>query len=414
MQKNIILIITACLTMCFSSCRKDIDKSSEQPGSIKSIPEYGEPAEQMILGRKLQNAYSVTYMQAAYDTLCIKSRLNQLPYPINIGLQIRTTHLYIRFLPQNISEYDYLIDQSGLELFAYPLDYEIVQPGLYYIDPSITPEEMTWLYTVISVKDAGNITLPYEILDYCFIPDDPSSPGGTIEEETLILLELEALRITGNITEEEYNEGVGTRGGAKPQGYIRVRNNSPNNNVLEGVKKVKVRVHNIVKWDAAYTDEIGYYKMSKKYLTNVHYAVIYENATGFKVWGNFAFLAPAHYDLGINSKSGYSRNIETNSDAWLWSTVNNAAYIYREKMCPNLNVTKPASNLRLWTVRMGGNWTGCAPMAHRFSLASATLANFLGVFSVTSKLFYITSVMPDVFIIKKLYRYQRLLCHRFS
>ena len=51
-------------------------------------------------------------------------------------------------------------------------------------------------------------------------------------------------------------------------------------------KKVKVRVHNIVKWCSTYTDENGYYKMSKSYLTNVHYTLVLGKCGEITLSGN--------------------------------------------------------------------------------------------------------------------------------
>jgi hypothetical protein len=350
-------------------------------------------------------------MMSAYNDLLNTNDSLLLTVSFSTNVHIDTTHLYVKIFPRDTTEYSYLINTSGLELFTYPLDYEIVQEGLYYCDPvgnaggNTGTAGTACFYAVIPVEDVNKVTrMKYTILEYCYIPDENSHEAQSLGEDyvtTLMLLEAEALWTTNNLTFSDYQEAKSaalTRGSAHPTGYIRVKNTTTNN--LEGVKKVKVRVHNIVKWSTTDTDETGYYKIPKSYRTNVHYAVIFENATGFKVWGNLAFLAPANYSLGWYSKSGHTRNIETNSNAWLWATVNNAAYIYREKMCPNLNITKPASNLRLWTVRMGGSWTGSAPMAKRFSLASGTLNQFLGVFSVTAQLAFIASVMPDVFIIK--------------
>ncbi|PKP08199.1 MAG: hypothetical protein CVU09_16995 [Bacteroidetes bacterium HGW-Bacteroidetes-4] len=223
-------------------------------------------------------------------------------------------------------------------------------------------------------------------------------------------LEIEAFRITGNLNDENTLKSANAiQGKDKPEGTIRVDNNSIKSGSstkvgLEGVMKVKVRVHNFVKWDSEYTGEDGKYKMGKYFRTNVHYAVVYENATGFKIWGNWAMFSPAIYNMGWHSKSGHSRDIYTNSKAWLWSTVNNGAYYYREKLCPKYGVSKPPAGLRIWTLRMDGQWGGSAPMGRQTYISLDNIATILtiGVFSKIATTVYaaIRLCMPDIFILQ--------------
>lgn len=237
---------------------------------------------------------------------------------------------------------------TTLEIFDFPLDYEILDEGVYYHDPSIPFNDITWLYSSVKV-DYNFPDVDNEILEECYIPDWESKTGYPELMDFLRKLELEAFRITGNLNDDpllDVNKG-------KPSGRISVINTQ--NNQALGVQKVKVRVHNFVKWESKFTNTTGDYQMSKNFLTNVHYAIIYENETGFKIWGNYAFLLPATYNLGWNSSSGKSITLDTNTIAWLWSTVNNASYIFREVICPQFGVNKPSASLRLWTFRTNGN-----------------------------------------------------------
>ena len=89
---------------------------------------------QIVLGQKYDNPYSVRNMVAAYSDL--KNSGEQIG-----NIQIRTTDLYVRFLPQDTAQYNSLEQDTNLVLFDYPLDYEIVQEGDYYHDPSIPAGE---------------------------------------------------------------------------------------------------------------------------------------------------------------------------------------------------------------------------------------------------------------------------------
>ncbi|MCL2311084.1 MAG: hypothetical protein FWC41_01155 [Firmicutes bacterium] len=411
MKKLSLISVICCLCIFFIGCKKEFDSHSEQNvrsnKSGTNVNENGlnfdgEPWDEIILGNQLVNAYSVANMRIAYDSLVVNSKSNLFsPATLIHNLTIETTHLYICLKPKDSTEYDYLIEKSGLTLFPYPLDYEIIQQGLVYNRPGANKGDLPWFYTTVPVEQAGKIEMDYEVLEKCYIPSELVSVearNNSAFTETMAMLELEALWQTKNITQDEYDHAVSAKGAKYPTGYIKVKNTTTGN--YEGVKKMKVRVHNIIKWCEAYTDENGYYKMSKSYLTKIHYAAIYENQTGFKIWGNWAFLAPANFCMGWNSNSGHSKNFDTNSKGWLWSTVNNAAYIYREKMCPAFNITKPASDLRLWTVRLSGGWLGSAPMAKRAPIQAAVFNTFVSIFGITSLLSYIAFVLPDIFIIK--------------
>jgi hypothetical protein len=330
-------------------------------------------------------------MKRAYESLVKKEGLKASTFDSTI---ITVTDLYIRFLPHSKEEMNLLLDDPTLELFDFPLDHEIIEEGVYYHDPTIPFDAITWLYTSVKVNDI----LPEvekEILEECFIPDEETKTRDPKLYSFLSRLEIESFKITGNLDDDfQFNESK-----AKPSGIIKVNNTQ--SNIPEGLRKAKVRVHNFVKWDSKFTNLDGSYQMSKKFLTNVHYAVIYENETGFKIWGNYAFLLPATYNLGWHSNSGKSITFHTNSVAWLWSTVNNASHIYREILCPQLGVSKPPANLRFWTFRTNGNTgTGSAPMARQISMNNSTISNLLVGYGVTWLTWYITLCLPDIFILK--------------
>jgi len=321
-------------------------------------------------------------------------------------------------LPKDSLESNLLLKDTTLELFTYPLDYEIEESGCFYHDPSIPADQPTWLYTAVP---SGYVfpNVQYEILDECYIPDANISTGSNIQgaknvlngaDEFLGALETEAFRITDNEADIEYsNEGnnqVATRSifpsYKRPVGQIQVMNNALPTSAFQGVRHVKVRTHNFVKIGYGWTDDNGNYSVNERYLTNVYYSVIFENEDGFKIWGNYAFFSPAAYGMDWHSSSGYSRNIDTNSTAWLWATINNAAYDYNRK-CETLNIPRPPSDLRIWNLRMDGNWAGSTPMARHIGLSVNSLMDYLAI-SCTSAYTSCISLalslcMPDVFIL---------------
>jgi hypothetical protein len=91
----------------------------------------------------------------------------------------------------------------------------------------------------------------------------------------------------------------------------------------------------------------------------------FESKDGFKIWGNWAFLNEATYDMGKHSKSGLSRQIARNSGAWKWCCVNNAIQKYREH-ATNEGIKHPPVDLRVWVFDQDDEGvSGSAPMLRR-------------------------------------------------
>ena len=390
------------------SCQKDeLTTNLENQTEINSDLE---PKGMMVLGKQLENPYSVENMKKAYESLKSSGTLKSVTTDT---FKVVTNTLYIRFLPKDSSDLKTLWADTTIELFDYPMDYEIVEEGFYYHDPEIPECQPTWQYTSVPV----NYQFPevqYEIIEECYIPEDDEEDETELKSSYLGdfygQLEFEAFRITGNLNEEstlKSSNGIMAKK-KKPAGTIRVDNNAIKSRSstkigLEGVMKVKVRVHNFVKWDSKYTGEDGKYKMDKYYRTNIHYAVVFQNETGFTVWGNWASFACANYNMGWHSNSGYSRDIYTNSDAWLWASVNNAAYIYREKLCPKFGVSKPPTYTTIWARnKSNSKWAGSAPMLRHVAFTDAELnsMDIPATFSSDDNSWYLGGFLPDVFIYK--------------
>lgn len=373
-----------------TSCSKD----DLQIEDYSTVDEY-KIGQTIELGSKLENPYSVTNMQKALKKLKLENQLNKKKSEIDT---IIATHYYVRFLPKDFSELDKLSSDTLLELFDYPLDYDIITEGNYYHDPVIPKDFPTYQYTVVPIS--YNFTdISFEIIDEIYLSSEDNLDN-TKGECFYDLLEYEAMRLTGNLDESEEKDSKGLLPSKKsPKGYIYVDNTEPNIG-FDGVKHVKVRTQRFAKigWD--YTNVNGYYKINVGYRYNTHYSVIFVNDKGFKVWGNQALSAPAIYNMGKHSKSGYTKKFYTSSVGWLWSTVNNGVYDYREIYCPKYGINKPPSNMRIWTTRTGGDFGGSAPMARQVSMSASTLKDFLIGHGVRSFLAYITKCLPDIFILQ--------------
>ncbi|WP_299313097.1 hypothetical protein [uncultured Aquimarina sp.] len=195
-HKLSILIVFALLSIVLSSCQKGDDTLPENlEENITSKP-Y--PTGMLRFGKKLENPYSVFNMKKAWENI------NQNPeneISSSISIAIKPTHLYLKFKPKNDQELSVLKHQEDLDLYSYPLDYEIKEGGAYYIDPEIQEGVPTYQYAAYPIDKELPKVVEYEILEELFIPNEFQSytivkNGNTID--ILDLLEEEALKITGN------------------------------------------------------------------------------------------------------------------------------------------------------------------------------------------------------------------------
>jgi hypothetical protein len=141
--------------LIFLSCNKDefqVVDDTKQSENIYNT--NGVPDGMMKLGKKLKNPYSLSNMKKAFAQVSnLKSTAEDL----------KPTHFYVRFLPETTEEMTILIEDTLLKLYDYPFDYEIIQDGQYYHDPSIPLDKFTWLYTVVP-PDYVFPNVKYEIL----------------------------------------------------------------------------------------------------------------------------------------------------------------------------------------------------------------------------------------------------------
>lgn len=398
-------------------CAKDETFTEQSLSKIDSSTKVD-----FMLGRKIENAYSLEYMRKSYEVLKERCEISE-------SINIETTHLYIKLSPQDTAEMNCILADTVLELFPYPLDYELIGEGEYVVEENTTPD----LYTVIPVDHNLDGRINFEILEECFIPEDYD------ENPDLAKLELKALYLSGNISEEQIGQEINARASwwRRPAGSVKVCNTgdgNSNNYNYEPVRGVKVRVHNIVKISSMYTNSNGYYSSGKSFLTDVHYSAVFENSKGFKVWSNLGPFSPAIHNVGWHSKNGYDITIGANSCAWPWATINNATLDYYNVICPHFNIPQPYNKLRIWylsgvvgsIINSMGDWEGSTPMMRNITLSVASLAEYLFILGLlespalsitTAAVYGVMLCFPDVFITDKnrtTNSLRRLIFHELS
>ena len=349
-----------------------------------------------LLGEKLNNPYSLSNMQAAYESINRTRAGNPLK-----STKLEANCLYVRFLPKDSTDIA-ILQNSQLELFDYPLDYDIVVEGNTYHDPTLPKEQITWQYT--TVKPGFSFPdIEYQILDECFIPEETEETraGGILD----LAAELESLAILNANLPKKYHPEERTRAlgfGKKPEGTIKVRNDYTGYD--EGIRGVKVRCHFFVNICSGYTDENGKYILGNRYVCNPHYAIVYDNIKDFVIWGNYAFIAAANDNLGYQSNAGYSKTIMTSEKSWRWAVINNAAYDFY-KMCSSEGLKTPPAGLKIWCWP-NADYSSAPMLHHLLGVNSGTIASSLALVLapglataiIYSATLLISSGLPDITI----------------
>ena len=345
----------------------------------RSVDLSGISHEMMVLGERLADPYSVENVRLAVRSL----------YPEKVRQDIRPTDMYVRFLPEDETQYERLLSM-GFELLDHPLDHRIVLDGDYYHDPEIAADRITWQYVVVPAGTAFPDGIRCEVLDECYIAEhDTQTRADGIDWAAV---EREAFRLTGNGdlltpgTRAEEGEALA------PAGRITLLDEECNQGVPEGLSGVKVVVNSFVKFATAYTDDEGCYEMAKKFTGDVQYRLMFKNRRGFAIGVNLVLIPASLSTLGKHSPAGIDVEVDRYADWKLFTrcVVNNATAAYYDRCEETGDVSAPPAGLRLWIFR--NLRSSSTPMLQQGVLVdSGKLGEFLGDYASLVKMF-----LPDV------------------
>ena len=336
----------------------------------------------IVLGERLENPYTTKNMTKALNSL----------YPTKADrTDVKTTDLYVRFLPSDDAQYDFLND-LGLHLTDCPMDYEIVIDGDWYHDPSIPKEKVTWQYAVVPEDFRFPDHIRYEIIDECFIAEH--SVGTRSDGIDWEAVEREAYLLTGN---ESRLVSATTRAVSKvqPSGRITIEDKGFKGGLPYGVAGVQVSCNSFVKFDHAYTDRDGYYKMKKTFASDLRYRLVFKNEKGFSIGFNLVLVPASVSTLGKSSPEGVNMTVTKDSEDKLYRrcVVNNAAYDYISRCnSDDMGIDPPPSDLRLWIFN-GMEASSAVMLHHGAVLRSDLVEEYLGKFSRLIEYF-----LPDITI----------------
>ena len=173
-RKNSLLyfIFSFVIVVSLLSCRKYYD-SQPVPNKLTDVT---------VLGSEKANPFSFATIKNALLKLSTEKVEGEIKTNSNTKAlrrfdDIRPTHNYVRFAPQNLEQLNQLVT-AGFELFDVPLTYEIEEEGDYYQDPSIPVTEITFQYTLVPYGYPLPSNVPYVILDEIFLFNEEDGEYG--------------------------------------------------------------------------------------------------------------------------------------------------------------------------------------------------------------------------------------------
>ena len=336
--------------------------------------------EKIVLGARLENPYKTENITKALEAL----------YPTKADrVDVKTTDLYVRFLPVTEEQMD-ILEGLELKLMDHPLDYEILEDGDWYHDPEVPDDRMTWQYAVVP-RDFVFPDVEYEIIDECHISENAS---GTRSEDGIDweAVERQSYIMTGNagyLLPDTKADKV------CPSGRITIVDDKSEGGRPVGVKGVRVSCNSFVKFAHSYTDEDGYYKIGKKFSSKLRYRLVFDNKMGFSIGFNMILVPASTSTLGKSSPDGVNVTVTKESESKLFKrcVVNNAAYDYYSRCAPeDLNISLPPKDLRIWLFHKLKS-SSALMMHHGAVLDMSIVSSFLGDFAPLIQIF-----LPDLTI----------------
>jgi hypothetical protein len=432
MKKIFKFKIVLFLTILFVSCQENeiLEPKGDLNISDQSLMRTNENDKpdvhtQIVLGEKLKNPYTVTNMQAAfnyYNSIVTNSKFNNRIVVAN--------YLYVKIIPQTegdlrlLDDLDKQSDYITPVMQDYPMDYEILTEGDYYVNPTDENDLYYPVYTVIPVGYSMPAGLNYEILDSLYEPSDEEYDVETISlffAEWVEDLEVDGIFLTIETLPTYINQSIINQSGTPnylkskkftPNGCIKVRNTD--SNAPDPLMKAEISYGRFVFWHYTYTDNNGYYSGSHSYRGKVRIRAKWRGytATIRKTWNEvLGFQVSDHLMTESRNSNGLTKIIEytepnqgivgidlQGGHLWFKGTVHNGLRKYVD-YCNANGISQTISYANVWAWATGSD--ASTPMLYKYpqlpamsTIANVGEANFWNV-TVNSISGQVISLLPS-------------------
>lgn len=196
----------------------------------------------------------------------------QNSFPIKEA-EIKPTHYYLKFYPQNAVEFEKLMDFDKLYFYTFPLD--APQPEIV---PEFSSKNLIPLYTSAPISlDVTQLGVRYEKLEDLYIPDDFDTQQFLSKSQNnltadIITLVNESMKLTGNSADT-------VRTNVMIMAYVpsgRVQVMDTRMNAYIPLRGVRMEARRWFTTHHGYTDANGYYSVNGDFDRDCNYSLIFE------------------------------------------------------------------------------------------------------------------------------------------
>lgn len=352
-----------------------------------------------ILGEKKEIPFTVENMQKAYNSLLNNPTASKHPRDKNYlksdnarvsgNYQITTTHHYVKFHPQDSTQYFKISNDSILSVSDVPFEYNIQFNGERYQDPSLANTDFTYYYAVVPVnyqlpndvpnetlanlhftkedlieenaseaelelvdfyhdlntetlKLTNNLEAEKEELRYLFINNQGFEEKLTWQETQAIGLNLNQVIINFDENDYENPNFFERRSKWNPFGVITVHEDVIGQNIGVAGARVKVRKWGWLVIRKAYTYPNGFFITSGTRTKRVKYAVYFKNSTRrFKVKAGTIFWDARDRGHATHKRKPWIRHYTPGKRDHFYALVHNAAFDYYNRAVNTFGLKKP-------------------------------------------------------------------------
>ncbi|MXV37814.1 hypothetical protein GO491_03845 [Flavobacteriaceae bacterium Ap0902] len=437
------VLLVAVIGVTVFSCNQDdlsenVEKTVETEISQNETQEHH--GKKLILGKQKENPYSLSNMQKAVNIIATTGKANLLRQT-----ELKPTHQYIVFVPEtqeHLETLSKMVDTQKYVTRPYPMDYEIEQYGVEYIDNRAKSEELPVLYASIPITDITP-DVPYEKLEDLYLTDDKNDPNDLVESIAVFLTEKpENIKVPGRglLTEadkikqlkEELDQPVGIETmrifGKKyhPEGNVLVYDTNVGRNVP--VRNAKIEIYNWFFNSYCYTDQNGHFRSHERYSREmgVYFTWRSSSATIRTHWNEIIGIRTSDKLGNIKRRKNGKTFVVNHSDTHKWSkaTTHNAIQKFNDYLL-NAGINQRIHHLNIWVFNDRGG-RGAAPMLRTYPWGSlnntfAGWAKWLSPVTVPiASILNITSsqIYPDLVFnfdhTKETLAYEKLVFHEAS
>lgn len=297
MKKNLFFLS---LAFTFASCLVDSPAPITQPvatnANISSKARAGVESDldgSFELGARLVNPYALKNMKEALKVL-------QKENPAYKDKKIEATHSYVRIEATTLDAFTKVMALTDVELFRYPLDYQVTKSGSTYKEKDYTGKyQVFWAAVPVGYKFAKELKV--SVIEELFLPFgtkiDNNAVNKTANDPFMASIDDKAL----TLYDPKYN-GKNPKGrvaaGNRPYGVIKVYDDFADQFIpIEGVTIRGKR------WFTSLTTKsssIGFYQFDYEYNGPVDLTIIWEDPN-FKITTDFS--SPGLYKLAETTQN---------------------------------------------------------------------------------------------------------------